>query len=99
MHNGAAETASGTMRWKGHSCVQMRSRQGVLPGASQAAYLEAHMAEPLRVLPLHVPLQAFQGGERVCANRVAMVAGPRSHPLQLGMQWPAGSSSTIKHPQ
>ena len=50
------------------------------------------MAEPLRMLPLHVPLQAFQGGEWVCSNGVAVVAGPRSHPLQLGMQWPAVSS-------
>ena len=50
------------------------------------------MAEPLRMLTLHVPLQAFQGGEWVGSNRVAVVAGPCSHPLQLGMQWPAGSS-------
>ena len=50
------------------------------------------MAKPLRMLALHVPLQALQGGEWVCPNRVAVVAGSRSHPLQLGMQWPAGSS-------
>ena len=50
------------------------------------------MAKPLRVLPLHMPLQAFEGGEWVCSDRVAMVAGPRSHPFQLGMQWPAVSS-------
>ena len=69
----------------------------MLPGASIAAYLQTHVAEPLRVLSLHVPLQAFQGGEWVCSEGVAVVAGPCSHPLQLGMQWPAGSNH-IKNP-